>query len=306
MDSFAKFTQNVSTNWTPFADKVSKGFTQYKQLASETLGSQEKTELPQDYVALERRYESVRQHTLVLLRLTKSFTATSTHLVDMQALQTQFSSLTSRISGKQRDASQPIEPPAKPSDTQPTTTQHEIARASLDAAEKIGLEEPLGAALFKFGSIEEKVGEQKIKQDRSIQKGYVEPTSQMLESSIALAQNARKQVQAARLTLDANKSAFKNARPDKAQQARSEVERAEDHFVTVIEEAMRLMRAVVESPQHLKCLSELVNAQLNFHKEAAAMLADLAPEIEEIQVTQEALYHHDNRAPSATDDTTNA
>ncbi|KAI9468032.1 BAR domain-containing protein [Coemansia sp. RSA 1290] len=305
MDSFAKFTQNVSTNWTPFADKVSKGFTQYKQLASETLGSQEKTELPQDYLALEKRYESVRQHTQVLLRLTKSFTATPTQLVDMQALQSQFSSLTSRISGKQRDASQPIEPRAKPSETQLMTTQHEISRASLDAAEKIGLEEPLGAALFKFGSIEEKVGGEKIKQDQSIQKGYVEPTSQMLETGIALAQNARKQVQAARLTLDANKSAFKNARPDRAQQARAEVERAEDHFVTVIEEAMRLMRSVVESPQHLKCLSELVNAQLNFHKEAAALLADLAPEIEEIQVTQEALYHHDTRTIS-TDDSTNA
>ncbi|KAJ2848326.1 BAR domain-containing protein [Coemansia brasiliensis] len=305
MDSFSKFTQNVSTNWTPFANKVSKGFTQYKQLASETLGSHaEKTELPQDYVALEKRYESVRQHTQVLLRLTKTYASPAAQLVDMQALQTQFSTLTSRISGKQRDASD--REPAAQSEKQPMSPQHEISRASLDAAEKIGLEEPLGAALFKFGSIEEKVGAEKIKQDQCIQRGFVEPTSQMLESGIALAQNARKQVQAARLTLDANKAAFKNARPDKAQEARGEVERAEDHFVTVIEEAMNLMRSVVESPQHLKCLSELVNAQLNYHKEAAALLADLAPEIEEIQVTQEALYHHDNRTIStATDDTSN-
>ncbi|KAJ2821595.1 BAR domain-containing protein, partial [Coemansia erecta] len=290
------FTQNVSTSWTPFADKVGKSFTQYKQLASETLGSNTTvTELPSDYVALEKRYESVRQTTITLVRLSKLYTAPATQF-DVQALQTQFTTLTSKISGKQRDAEtaqqQQAQPAPKPG---PQTTQHELAHTSLDAAEKIGLEAPLGAALFKFGSIEEKLGSEKLKQDSSIQHRFIAPLSVTLDSSIALAQNARKQVQSARLTLDANKAAFKNAKPGKADAARVEVERAEDQFVTVVEEAMKLMRAVVESPEQLKCLSEFVNAQLAFHKEAAALLGDLAPEIEEIQVTQEALYRHDNQ-----------
>ncbi|KAJ1840974.1 BAR domain-containing protein, partial [Coemansia sp. RSA 2708] len=209
-------------------------------------------------------------------------------LVDVQALQTQFSTLTSKISGKQPAAKEPVAPPP--------TQQHEIARVSLDVAEHVGLEEPLGAALFKFGSIEEKVGGERVKHDQAVTGRFVEPMSQMLESSVALAQNARRQVQAARLQLDAHKAAFKSAAPHKADAARQQVEHAEDHFVTCVDEAMRLMRAVVESPEHLKCLSEFVAAQLAFHREAAALLGDLAPEIEEIQVTQEALYRHDNQS----------
>ncbi|KAJ1652111.1 BAR domain-containing protein, partial [Coemansia sp. RSA 1694] len=90
-------------------------------------------------------------------------------------------------------------------------------------------------------------------------------------------------------------TAFKGAKPTHVDAARRDVETAEDHFVTVVEEAMRLMRAIVESPAPLRHLSDFVAAQLAFHQEAAALLADLAPEIEEIQVTQEALYRHENK-----------
>ncbi|KAJ1964577.1 BAR domain-containing protein [Dipsacomyces acuminosporus] len=294
MDSFNKFTQNVSTNWSPFAEKVGKSFTQYKQFASEKLGNTaEVTELPNDYVTLEKRYESVRQASLTLVRLAKSYTAPPAHF-DVQTLQNQITSFTSRI-GTKRDAEAVAAAASKREEEAPNTHQHAIARTSLEVSEKIGLEEPLGAALFKFGSIEEKVGNGKLGQDKAIHEKFVAPMNTIIESSIALAQNARKEVQSARLTLDAAKAAFKNAKPDKADVARREVEAAEDHFVTIVEEAMSLMRAVVESPEPLRNLSEFVNAQLAFHKEAAELLSDLAPEIEEIQVTQEALYRHDNK-----------
>lgn len=43
-------------------------------------------------------------------------------------------------------------------------------------------------------------------------------------------------------------------------------------------------------PEPLRNLAELVNAQLAFYKEAHEILAELAPEIDEMQVQQEALY----------------
>ncbi|ORX66598.1 hypothetical protein DL89DRAFT_238228 [Linderina pennispora] len=275
MESFNKFTQSVSTNWTPFADKVGKSFTQYKQLATEKLANNaEVTSLPNDYVQLEQRYEAVRHATQSLVKLAKSYTAAPTHY-DVQTLQNQLANLTE--------------------DQTPNTHQHAMARTALEVSEKVGLEEPLGAALFKFGSIEEKVGDGKLAQDKTIQDKFVAPMMATIESSIALAQNARKEVQAARLTLDAAKSTFKNSVPSRADAARRDVESAEDRFVTIVEEAMNLMRAVVGSPEPLRYLSELVNAQLEYHKAAASLLSDLAPEIDEIQVTQEALYRHENK-----------
>ncbi|KAJ1934562.1 BAR domain-containing protein [Linderina macrospora] len=294
MESFTKFTQSVSTNWTPFADKVSKGFTQYKQLATEKLATNaEVTSLPNDYVNLEQRYEAVRHSAITLVKLAKTYTAAPTHY-DVQTLQNQLANLTVKM-GAKNDAESVAAAAAKKEEQTPNTHQHAMARTALEVSEKVGLEEPLGAALFKFGSIEEKVGDGKLEQDKRIQDKFVAPMMATIESSIALAQNARKEVQAARLTLDAAKSTFKNAAPSKADAARRDVESAEDRFVTIVEEAMNLMRAVVESPEPLRYLSELVSAQLEFHKAAASLLSDLAPEIDEIQVTQEALYRHENK-----------
>ncbi|KAJ1644543.1 BAR domain-containing protein [Coemansia erecta] len=297
MDSFSKFTQNVSTSWSPFAAKVGRSLTQYKQLASEKLTTTaEVTELPSDYLELEQRFEAVRQTHQTLARLAKAYVAPPTTF-DMQALQQQFTTLTTKIGGgkqteEQMRAVKEAEEAAAAREAS-NTYQHAIARASLDVSEKVGLEEPLGAALFKFGSIEEKVGNEKIKQDKLVGTKFVQPLVDTLEGSIAMAQNARKQVGAARLSLDAAKGAFKNAHGDKVDGARREVEGAEDHFVTVVEEAMKLMRAVVESPENLRHLVAFVNAQLAFHRESSALLADLAPELEEILVTQEALYRHE-------------
>lgn len=288
MDSFNKFTQDVSKNWSPFAKQVGKSFTQYRQMANERLGSQAAvTELPTDYQTVEKRFEAVRQSSQSLLRLAKAYVTPPAHF-DVQALQHQFTTLTARLNTK-RDAEQ-VSAPEQP----PNTHQHGLARASLEVSEQVGLEEPLGAALFKFGSIEEKVGSEKLKQDKEIQTGFIQPLMESLESGLALAQNSRKEVLSARLAMDAAKAAFKAAKPGTADESRREVEAAEDHFIASIEEATKLMTAVIESPEHLRQLTKLVNAQLAFHREAAALLADLAPEIEEIRVTQEALYRREN------------
>ncbi|KAJ1678327.1 BAR domain-containing protein, partial [Spiromyces aspiralis] len=74
--------------------------------------------------------------------------------------------------------------------------------------------------------------------------------------------------------------------------ATNEVERAEDHYVTIVEKTMTLMRELLESPELLKGLSSLVAAQIRFHQKALEHLNDLAPELDEIQATQEALYKH--------------
>ncbi|KAJ2140774.1 BAR domain-containing protein [Coemansia sp. RSA 564] len=281
MDKFAKFTQNVSTSWTPFANKVGSSFTQYKQMATESLGSAQVTELPRDYIELEARYEAVRRTVQSLVRQSTQYSASQASF-DVQA---QLATLTTRMGKQTRDASGPQEV---------LTEQHEMGRTALTAAEPIGLEAPLGAALFKFGSIETKVGDLRRTHNTHIQRSFISPLQDMLDTSMGLAQNARKHVQAMRLTLDARKAALQGANAGQVDGVRREVEHAEDAFVEAVSEGMRVMRAVVESPVLVACVGEIVKAQKVFYKEAAELLAELEPEIEEIKVTQDALYRHDN------------
>lgn len=91
------------------------------------------------------------------------------------------------------------------------------------------------------------------------------------------------------------------------------MEAAEDEFVAAVDDAMGKMKAVVENPEPLKNLADLVAAQLAYYKvsvyfqhcwlpglelmrvpfqEAYEALAEVSPELDELQVTNEALLRH--------------
>ena len=79
-------------------------------------------------------------------------------------------------------------------------------------------------------------------------------------------QKARKNVQSIRLTYDACRTKLKSAKPEHVEQARVEMEAAEDEFVAAVDDAMGKMKLVVESPEPLKALADLVAVQLAYYK----------------------------------------
>lgn len=93
-------------------------------------------------------------------------------------------------------------------------------------------------------------------------------------------------------------------------EAQEEIEKAEDEFVTQTEEAVGVMKnvsfflrvrscfmyksvtncehQVLDTPEPLRNLAELISAQMEYHKKAYEILSELAPTIEGLQVEQEA------------------
>lgn len=49
---------------------------------------------------------------------------------------------------------------------------------------------------------------------------------------------------------------------------RAEMEKAEDEFVSVVDDAMGKMKTVVEGPETIKNLADMVKAQLKYFKDA--------------------------------------
>jgi hypothetical protein len=64
-----------------------------------------------------------------------------------------------------------------------------------------------------------------------------------LNQVIGEAVKAGRDVSAARLTYDAARSALKNARPEKASAAKTEMEKTEDEFVNAVENSMTNIKA---------------------------------------------------------------
>jgi hypothetical protein len=101
---------------------------------------------------------------------------------------------------------------------------------------------------------------------------------------------ARQAVRVSRLELDSAKQSLKNANATRQEQARLEVENAEDDLVQKTEVAITLMKTVLENPEPIKNINELVKAQLLYFSAAAEALSTFQGEIEEISVAAEGEY----------------
>ncbi|CEP07185.1 hypothetical protein [Parasitella parasitica] len=292
LDGFA----NLSSRFNPFAQKFNKSLGQVRQYAQEKLGTAENvTELPQEYKDLEKRLDALRSVQTNMLKVSRTYNNSSydypvqiqesligmTNTVTREIQHLALSSAADRASDH-----------APTTAEEPKTLLHGLARVASQGSQAIGVEEPLGTALFKYATITEKVADARVKMDHAIVEKFNKPVQTTLNSSIEQANKARRNVQSIRLSLDACKARYRSARPDRSEAARLEVEQVEDQFVAAVEEATNLMKAALENPEPFRNLADLVQAQLQYFKEAHELLGDLAPELDEIQVTQESLYRN--------------
>ena len=126
-----------------------------------------------------------------------------------------------------------------------------------------GPEDPLATALEKYALAEEQVGQARLAQDAQIQSRFLAGWNTTLNTNLKFAARARQNVENARLLLDAAKARAKNgpgwnlpgqagakkdAHLDEGQiseEARVEIEQAEDEFVGQTEEAVGVMKNVI-------------------------------------------------------------
>ncbi|KAL1976759.1 hypothetical protein VTN31DRAFT_3041 [Thermomyces dupontii] len=298
MDKVQAFGKNFTATFQPFAART-------QQFVKEQLGTaDEKTQLPDEYIQLEKRVDALKQSHQKLLSVTSQY---SNEAYDYPPnIRESFNDLGRTISEKVQllsHATTPAEAQAAltaPSSAkpQPKTFSHAIARASLAGSQLIAQhapgEDPLATALEKFALASEKIGEARLAQDAQIQSRFLAGWNTTLNTNLSFATKARRNVENSRLTLDSIKASKKAAAhgdlDNLPEEARVEIEQAEDEFVGQTEEAVSVMKNVLDSPEPLRNLADLIAAQLEYHKKAYEILSELAPVVDGLQVEQEANY----------------
>ncbi|KIW05975.1 hypothetical protein, variant [Verruconis gallopava] len=308
----------VQSFWKSSTSGVLPGLARMQQSVKEQLGqADDKTEMPDEYIKLEKRVDALKQVHQKMLQVTSQYT---NEAYDYPSnLRESFNDLGRTVSEKVTllgQASSPAEaaaamtapPQAKP---QPKTFNHAMARAALSASHTLnsaphdGQEDPLATALEKFAIAEEKIGEARLAQDSAIQARYLAGWSTTLNTQIKFATNARRNVENARLSLDATKSKIKSgpgislpgshresiSDEDLTDAQRAEIEAKEDEFVAQTEEAVGVFKNVLDTPEPLRNLAELIAAQLEFHKKAYEILSELSPVVDQLQTEQEVSRH---------------
>jgi len=304
MSKFSNLGKNISSSFSPFAARTG-------QFMREQLGqAEDKTQLPADYLELEKRVDSLKQVHQQLLQVTSQYGNESYDYPPN--LRESFVDLSRSVSEKVQhlaSASSAAEAQAaltKPgTKTAPKTFNHALGRASLSSAHLLDPSDPLATALEKYALASEKVGEARLQQDAQIVSRFNAAFTTTLNTNLNFAAKARKNVENARLSLDAAKAKAKNGglgfpgigkkeRPigedHMTEEQRIEVETAEDEFVGCTEEAVGVMKNVIDTPEPLRSLADLVQAQLEFHKKAFEVYSELAPLIANLQVEQESSY----------------
>ncbi|KAK5112233.1 hypothetical protein LTR62_004394 [Meristemomyces frigidus] len=296
--SFTSFGKTVSGSVAPSAGRTLQWFRE------QTGNAGEKTELPHDYVELETRIDALKATHQKLLAATSQYANEAYDYPPniKESFQDLGKSITEKVNHLSKaqnlsdaQAAMVAPPSAKP---QPKTFSHAIARASLAGSQNLTMATPQGSStpdplaqgLERIAIAQEKVGEARLQQDEQIQGKFLAGWSTTLNQSIKAADKARTAVNNARLSLDAAKgraAASGKHEESYTEQQKRAIEQAEDMFVERVDEATSVMRNVLDTPEPLRNLVELVKAQANFHARAMEVLEDVCREIGEIQVEQE-------------------
>ncbi|KAK9453929.1 DIE2/ALG10 family-domain-containing protein [Dipodascopsis uninucleata] len=290
MDSVNQSLRGLTSTISPFARRTGR-------LIQERLGNADEiTELPQEYIDLEKRVDALKTVHTKLLSVTSQYGHEGYDYPPN--LKESFADISRQVSERVQTLAQAqsaAEAQAallkgNTSKNAPKTFAHAISRAALAAAHQLPITDPVGVALEKYAVAQERVGEAQLAQDSLIVSRFNSALQTSLNTSFKFADRARKNVTNARLSLDAAKTSARNAKPERQDALRVEVEQAEDEFVAATEEAVSVMKNVLETPELLRNLADLIAAQLAFHKAAYEMLSELAPEIDQLQADHESKY----------------
>ncbi|GAA5896769.1 uncharacterized protein JCM6883_007003 [Sporobolomyces salmoneus] len=280
-------TANIDLNST--GTKLSKGFQTLSQTVKERTGQtveDDITELPQEYLDLERRVDGLKNAHQQLLKVVKAYEGNYDYPIAInESAQEIGGSLAHNLSAWAAAATKGTHLPQpavaeKPSEVQ-KTLPHALSRAAASGAASVGPGR-LANTLKTYAVAQDNIGNARNRQDEEIVKSFLQPWSATLNSSIQAAIKSRQNVKQARLSLDATRATLKTAQSGPRQeQARLEVEAAEEHLVNSTETAINLMRSVLENPEPIRNLSRLLKAQQEFYEEASGALKSVLNEVEE-------------------------
>jgi len=300
MSGWGKLSSSfASLNVGQKAGSLAKGLNSSVQATKERLGqvnADDITELPQEYKDLEARVDALRQAHIEFLKITKVYENQSyDYPTQIQESLTEFGSslshnITSFAATNLKGTSLPAPTPTAAPQILHKTLPHALARASATASKSVGEDDRLGKGLNLYSGAFEKIAEARLNSQSEIWAGFLQPWQVTLNTTIAAAMKARAAVRVSRLELDACKASLKGAAPAKEEQARLEVENAEDDLVQKTEVAIGLMKTVLENPEPLLNLNALAKAQLVYFAQAAEVLSAVQGDIEELAAAAEGHY----------------
>ncbi|KAG8186269.1 hypothetical protein JTE90_004615 [Oedothorax gibbosus] len=156
-----------------------------------------------------------------------------------------------------------------------------LGQDMIDAGADIGSGSPYGSALIKIGQAQQRLGAAEREFVRSAMTTYVSPLKRFLEGDMKTIMKERKILENKRLDLDACKSRLRKARSMEGQaNAETELRISQAEFDRQAEITRLLLEGISSAhANHLRCLSDFVEAQAAFYNQCQQFMVDLQKEL---------------------------
>lgn len=302
MSFFQNFSKNLQTGLEEGLKEAQKLSSEFQPIATRTARQlQERfgqiddiSQLPQEYVELEKKVDTLKTVYQNLLSVTSTYENEAydypSNLRDsvIDITKTVSTKVEKLANARSRDEAQAILIASNPK-TQPKTLNHAISTSTNLSALKIQQSsnddsfDSVAQGLTQIGQTETKIGEARLQQDALIRTHVNDQFRKQLRTNLQRSDKARKLVENKRLSYDAARASLKNARPEKEASLRVTLETLEDEFAAATEEAVSVMKNVLENTSILNELVELITAQLAYHKAASELLSQVLPNLQSLR-----------------------
>ncbi|ODV72373.1 Gvp36p CYBJADRAFT_185849 [Cyberlindnera jadinii NRRL Y-1542] len=300
------FFQNLSKN---LQTGLNEGYSQAQKLSSEITPLAQRTarqiqeklgqtddisQLPQEYTELEQKVDLLKSVYKTLLSVTSTFDSESYDYPNnvKESVTEMSKNFTNKVeklaSARSTSEAHAVIVSENPRSLPKTLNQALSTAANVSALkiQQLSTDDSLdivAQGLTQVGQVEAKISEAKLQQDKLIQTNVNKPFVLQLKQSLSVADRARKNVENKRLSYDAARSSLKNCKPEKEASLRVTLESLEDEFAAATEDAVVVMKDVLKKAEVLEQLTELITAQLAFHKAASELLGQLLPTLENLK-----------------------
>ncbi|XP_073987609.1 SH3 domain containing GRB2 like, endophilin-B isoform X2 [Rhodnius prolixus] len=256
------------------------------QLTGEKLGTSEKTELDAHFENLAERSDITKTWTEKILKNTESvLTPHPGNRVEDYLLEKIEKKRPNRLSNLEY-----------------------LGQDMIDAGNEFGPGTPYGSTLLKVGQSEQKLGKIEREFISNTSACFLSPLKKYLDGEMKTIMTERGVLESKRLDLDACKNRVRKARsmlgqqtegpsPEYLlQQAERDLRVAQAEFDRQVEITKLLLESVSNShSSHLRCLHDLVDAQLLYFQQCTSALQDLKNEISKKKMRAKVLCGYDAR-----------
>ncbi|KAL7889634.1 hypothetical protein AOLI_G00018920 [Acnodon oligacanthus] len=237
---------------------LKKQFHKATQKVSEKVGGAEGTKLDDDFVEMEKKVDTTSRAVMDIM------TKTTEYLQPNPATRAKMSMMSSmsKIRGGDKGPGY-------------TQTETVLGESMQKFGRELGEESNFGLALIDAGEAMRELGEVKDALDMEVKQNFVDPLQNMYDKDLKEIQHHLKKMEGRRLDFD-----YKKKRQGKVTD--EEIKQALEKFDDSKEIAEQSMFNLLESDiEQVSQLAALVQAQVNYHRQAAEILQQLSDKMEE-------------------------